>query len=200
MVTFSIERHVLLREFFFLFSDLACFFILKLIQAARLICTSLVQKKQSKLVVPASQIHVTSVFRIATSSSPTSSLPRSQLQEKDYSFLTIVASSNGYKRREQISLSLSLSRSRSLSYHAHAHWIKRRAPESFLFDAVLKRAWVWRRCAPRTWSTWAALAGCYLSLPGKSCRWPSDCPVSQCMNLTFIFLYFQFFKKLKIYF
>jgi len=95
---------------------------------------------------------------------------------------------------------LSLSLSRSLSYHAHAHWIKRRAPESFLFDAVLKRAWVWRRCAPRTWSTWAALAGCYLSLPGKSCRWPSDCPVSQCMNLTFIFLYFQFFKKLKIYF
>jgi hypothetical protein len=107
VVTFSIERHVLLREFFFLFSDLACFFIFKAIQA-RLKCTCLVQKKQSKLVFPASsQIHVTSVFRIATSSSsPTSSLPRSQLQEKDYSFLTIVASSNRYKRREQISLSL----------------------------------------------------------------------------------------------
>jgi hypothetical protein len=64
-------------------------------------------EKASKLVVPASQIRVTSVFRIATSSSTTSSLPRSQLQEKDYSFLTIVASSKGYKRREQISLSLS---------------------------------------------------------------------------------------------
>jgi hypothetical protein len=62
VVTFSIERHVLLRQFFFLFSDLACFFIFKVIQA-RLKCTCLVQKKQSKLVVPASQIHVTSVFR-----------------------------------------------------------------------------------------------------------------------------------------
>ncbi len=86
VVTFSIERHVLLREFFFFIFGFGFFFIFKVIQA-RLICTScLVQKKQSKLVVPASsQIHVTSVFRIATSSSsssPTSSLPRSQLQEK----------------------------------------------------------------------------------------------------------------------
>jgi hypothetical protein len=95
--------------------------------------------KPSKLVVPASQIHVTYVFRIETCSSPTSSLPRSLLQEKDYSFLTIVASSNGYKRSEQISLSL------SLLYHAHAHWMKRRAPESFLFDAILMPAWLWRQ-------------------------------------------------------
>jgi hypothetical protein len=33
VVTFSIERHDLLREFFFLFSDLACSFIFKVIQA-----------------------------------------------------------------------------------------------------------------------------------------------------------------------
>jgi hypothetical protein len=67
----------------------------------------------------------------------------------------------------------------SLLYHAHAHWIKRRAPESFLFDAILMPAWLWRRCAPRSWSTWQRWLAATLSLPGKSCRWPSDCPVSQ---------------------
>jgi hypothetical protein len=133
MVTFSIDRHVLLREFFFLFSDLACFFIFKVIQAARLICTCLVQKKQSKLVVPASQIHVTSVFRIATSSSPTSSLPRSQLQEKDYSFLTIVASKNRDKRREQISLSLSLSLSRTTHMRTGSRGVRQNRFCSMLF-------------------------------------------------------------------
>jgi hypothetical protein len=67
VVTFSIERHVLLQEIFLFIFGFGGFFILKVIQA-RLICTCLIQKKASKLVVPASQIHVTSVFRIATSS------------------------------------------------------------------------------------------------------------------------------------
>ncbi|KAH9532949.1 hypothetical protein CY35_18G026000 [Sphagnum magellanicum] len=111
-------------------------------------------EKASKLVVPASQIHVTSVFRIATSSSSTttSSLPRSQLQEKDYSFLTIVASSKGYKRREQNSLAL-VPRTCALDQEACARIVFVRC----YFDAGVAVAPV---CAALK-EHLAAVAGCY---------------------------------------
>lgn len=127
MVTFSIERHVLLREFFFLFSDLAFFFYFQGDSSSTLDMYMSGSEKAKQ--ASCSSFTNPCNFRVQNrnffiSYFFSSAIPAAR---KNYPFLTIVASSNGYKRTDF---------SLSLLYHAHAHWIKRRAPESLLFDAV----------------------------------------------------------------
>lgn len=105
MVTFSIERHVLLREFFFLISDLACFFYFQGDSSSTLDMYMSGSEKAKQ--ASCSSFTNPCNFRVQNrnffiSYFFSSAIPAAR---KNYPFLTIVASSNGYKRTD-FSLSL----------------------------------------------------------------------------------------------